>query len=138
MAVAPMDNVTISLKGMVAKDVPMDFTFTTAGPTFKLDQIISQVAVNGNLQPVIGTCQVTIVPLAAGYRIQYSVGARIPVITSSSVGVGSQRTNAVTSTVTFQSITFAGSVILKAGQPVTILNSDGQDVTITLTKPASS
>jgi hypothetical protein len=59
-------------------------------------------------------------------------------MTSMVASTDGQRGNPATYTVAFHTMAFTGSVILKPGQPVTILNSDGKDVTITLTKPVVS
>jgi len=129
-----MDNVTIHIKGVLNQDMPMDFSFTTAGPTFNLQQQISQLEHNGVEHPITGSCQITIAPLAAGYRVRYVIGVRFPVIVSSTTSLA---TSSATTTVTYNNIAFAGSVILQSGQPVTILNSDGKDLIISLNKLAA-
>jgi len=131
----PLDeNVTITIKGTVAKDIPVDISFTGCGPNFSLSKHISDVELNGTKQPIDCTCEITIAPVNAAYRIEYTVGCRIPVVNSNYTNAGTG--GVVTGTVSYTNVSTSSTLILKMGQTISAANSDDQSLTISLSKPA--
>ncbi len=130
------DNVTLAVKGTFDFGIPVDFSWTGAGPQFSRDNEVPSAATEIKipaaanaiiLQSVKGVVRAT----KDGYWLDFTFGVSLPNFTESS----SPRGTSTTTTVTYRNLAYHGSVNLKPGQPEVVLEHNGKSITVTLTKP---
>jgi len=129
------ENVMIHIKGVIAKDTPVDITFTGCGPSFNLSKVMGVVPVNGNNQPVIGTCDIIITPVEGAYRVQYSLGCRLPTVSSSTVSLSSSRGRTVSTTTSAGTSGSTGDASVSAATTGESAGTTGGGTSSTSTSP---
>jgi hypothetical protein len=110
-------NVTLSIKGGVLSNLPVDATWTGVGPEFKIDLV--QV-IDGKRVP--STCHGEIWATEDGYRIKCAVIANMPML----------ETHGKTKYVSYSQVGPDVTVLLKPGQSIPLLIQGNQTTTLTL------
>ncbi len=126
------ENVTLKVSGNLATGIPVELSCTSAGPHFEMEYIVSETEINGNKEPIVGHFGATITTENGAYRIDYNCSIQRPIVSASRSGGGGGQF----ATVTYRNLGLNSSVLLKIGQTVaTSTNSDGQNLTLSLSKP---
>lgn len=124
-------NVTLNLKGSLQGQFPIDIELTGCGPLFRTDAPVENVAEEGTPPPILNI-EFVVTQSENSYRLEYSVGARVAVTTSSQTGAdGATQRN-----ISFRDLSLGGSAIIKMGETLTLSKIDGKRLAITMTEPA--
>ena len=113
------ENVTIRLQGTVTKGSEIDLSLSGIGPKFTADQVIDD--------DTVLSCQYVVSETEAGYKVSYSVGARIKVVTQKS----QNSTN-----FEYRDVVISGNVLCVAGKPTVLVRNGTKPLALTITKGA--
>ena len=111
------ENITIRLQGTVTTGSEIDLSLSGVGPKFTADQVIND--------DTVLTCQYLVPETEAGYRVSYSVGARIKVVT--------QKTQNSTN-FEYRDVVISGNVLCLAGRPVVVVRNGSKPLQLTIIK----
>jgi len=113
------DNITIQLKGVTGSGESIDLSLTGIGPIFQSDVFIGE-------EDTILTHSYSVTPSGDNYLVEFSIGTRIRVTTSS---------NGPTKSFQYRDNTISSKVLLKPGKPVTVSNNQGKILALTISQP---
>lgn len=126
--VAFTKNITLNLSGQLGDGIPMEVSMTGCGNEF-----ISEGVVAGkgeNPIPTIVSLHFVVTPADVGFTVEYTVGARVPIITSQ-VG-GAKKTTS--SSVSFEEVMVRGTVKCPTGESVRVYKNGEQSLTLLVTQ----
>jgi hypothetical protein len=110
-------NITIRLQGTTTTNSEIDLELTGTGPTFNAQQMV------GKDESVL-SCQYSVAQAEGGYRVSYSIGMRVKVVTN----IHKDTTN-----YEYRDVTINGSALCAAGKPVTIVRNGGKPLELVVT-----
>jgi hypothetical protein len=108
-------NITIRLHGTTTTGADIDLSLSGIGPRFTADQVVND--------DTMLTCQYVVSETENGYRVSYSVGARIKVATNS--------TN-----FEYRDVSISGTVLCSADRPQVLVRNGSKPLQLTITKEA--
>lgn len=120
-------NVTITVKGVLQGLVPVDLALTGCGPQFVTDYPAKQAPDAESPAPILAI-QVTLRETEEGFRADYSLSARVAVVTSVNRGPDTVRN------FEFRDLVLKGAAHMKLDQPVTVSQIDGESLELVVTK----
>ena len=98
--------------------------------------ILDTVELGGNRIPVIGSIEFVITKGEGAYTINYSVGLRTPIPTTSSVRSGGPDSGqTVNVSISYQDILHSGEVRCEPDKPVTVFKSGDKSLILTVSEP---
>ena len=113
------ENITIRLQGTTTTGADIDLSLTGVGPKFTADQVIND--------DTVITCQYLVSETESGYRVSYSVSARIKVAT---------QTNQTTTNFEFRDVSITGTVLCLADHPKVLVRNGSKPLQLTIIKEA--
>jgi hypothetical protein len=123
-------NVTLTWKGTFQGMTEVDFEMTGVGPKFVSDFAAKKADPDDSLPPTIFTINATLTKAADGYRVAYSVGARIAIPTSTfSRPGGGTSTN-----IEFRDLVISGTAIVKPGKSLVLSKLNDKELTLEITE----
>jgi hypothetical protein len=123
-------NVTLTWKGTFQGMTEVDFEMTGVGPKFVSDFAAKKADPDDSLPPAIFTINATLTKAADGYRVTYSVGARIAIPTSTfSRPGGGTSTN-----IEFRDLVISGTAIVKPGKSLVLSKLNDKELTLEITE----
>jgi hypothetical protein len=115
------ENITIRLQGTTTTGADIDLSLTGIGPRFTADQVIND--------DTVLTCQYVVSETEEGYRVSYSVSARIRVAT---------QTNQTTTNFEFRDVSISGTVLCVADRPMVLVRNGSKPLQLTIMKEAEA
>lgn len=113
------ENITIRLQGTTTTGADIDLSLSGIGPRFTADQIVND--------DTVLSCQYVVSETEAGYRVSYSVSARIKVPT---------HTNQTTTSFEFRDVSITGTVLCHADRPKVLVQNGSKPLQLTIIKEA--
>lgn len=111
------ENITIRLQGTTTTGSDIDLSLSGIGPRFTADQVVND--------DTVLTCQFGVSETGTGYRVSYSVSARIKVITQTS----QNSTN-----FEYRDVSISGNVLCIANRPVVVVSNGSKQLLLTISK----
>ncbi|MGI9239362.1 MAG: hypothetical protein ACR2RV_01095 [Verrucomicrobiales bacterium] len=125
------ENISISLAGKFTEGAPTDVTLTGCGLQFRSEVIMGDREIAGQNIPIIGSLEYVVKEDDGIYLIQFSVGVRTPVPTSTV-----QKTSGPTSTsIGFEEVMLTGIAKCALDKEVAIFESGERRLVLKVTKP---
>jgi hypothetical protein len=129
---APAENISISLTGALATDLPIEVTLTGCGNEFLCDVMMGNKKIDENEVPIIGSLSFIVRKQGDDYLIHYSIEARIPTPTSTSGGgEGAPKRTSIS----FQATTLNGEAKCVLDKEVNVFKSGAQVLALKVTRP---
>lgn len=116
-------NITINLTGSLLGLFDVDFDLTSCGPMTRAEFVIPSA--QDDIPASIATVQYTMSESRGSYRIDYSVGARVPQVTAV-VNNGKARN------IEFRNVTLNGAVRLGDGESVVLSKVNGKTLNLSV------
>ncbi len=113
-------NITIRLHGTTTTGADIDLSLSGIGPSFTADQVVND--------DTMLTCQYVVSETETGYRVSYSVGARIKVATQTSQNSTNYE---------YHDVTISGTVLCSADRPQVLVRNGSKPLQLTITKEAA-
>ena len=124
-------NITISLKGRLANDLPVDLALTGCGETFRSQVALAYLEIpEGSKVPVTGSIDYAVEKRHGLYILQYAIGMREPIATSTTTVPGKAKNTSIS----FGERLITGSVKCELGKGVDVFRSGGSVLTLTVTE----
>lgn len=111
------ENITIRLQGTVTSGSEIDLSLSGVGPQFTADQVIND--------DTVLTCQYLVSETESGYKVAYTVGTRIKVVT---------QTNQNSTNYEYRNVSISGNVLCSAGRPVVLVRNGSKPLQLTITR----
>ena len=119
---------TLSVQGSLTQTLaPVDLALAVSGPDFSISTMLGNSKNNAN--QIRMTFSGTVQLVDEKYLVNYALRWQVPYFT-----MNMDRTP----TVSYRNLGVEGAALLRAGQPVTILNDQGKKLTLTIKYPAKS
>lgn len=119
-------NVTLKWKGTFQGTTDVDFEMTGIGPKFSSDFSTKKRDPEDPLPPTIFAINATVTEVEGGYRVDYRIGARIAVPTSTfSRPGGGTSTN-----IEYRDLMISGTAIVEPGKPLALSKLNEKELTL--------
>ena len=112
-------NITIRLHGTTTTGADIDLSLSGIGPRFTADQVVND--------DTMLACQYVVSETGTGYRVSYSIGARIKVATHTSQNSTNYE---------YLDATISGTVLCSSGRPQVLVRNGSKPLQLTITKEA--
>lgn len=111
------ENITLRLQGNIATVSDINLSLTGIGPRFAADQMTD----DGTAL----TCQYVVSETDAGYKVSYSISARVKVATQSTPNSTNYE---------YRDVLISGTVICVVGRPVVLVRNGSKPLQLTIAK----
>jgi hypothetical protein len=111
------ENITIRLHGTTTNGTDIDLSLSGIGPSFTADQVVND--------DTMLTCEYVVSETETGYRVSYSVGARIKVPTQA---------NPNTTNIEYRDIIIRGTVLCSKKKAHVLVQNGTKSLKLTVTK----
>jgi len=124
-------NISIALAGKFTEGAPTDVTLSGCGKQFRSEVIMGDQEIAGQKIPIIGSLEYLVTEKAGFYFVEFSVGVRTPVPTSTV-----QRSAGPTAmSIGFEEVMLTGIAKCVVGKEVIIFQSGDQKLGLKVTVP---
>ncbi len=125
------ENISIALAGKFTEGAPTDVTLTGCGRQFRSEVIMGDQEFAGQKIPIIGSLEYLVTEKAGIYFVEFSVGVRTPVPTSTL-----QKSAGTTAmSIGFEEVMLTGIAKCPVGKEVIIFQSGDQKLALSVTVP---
>ena len=128
-------NITIAVYGQFAGGSPIDFSLTGCGREFVTNFVMGSSEIAGNAVPNIGSVQFLVTQRGEDYLIEYSIGARLAIATSTTKKGSGDKVGTSTTQIGFEDVMLTGTVRCQLGKDVQIFKAGAQELTLKLGAP---
>jgi hypothetical protein len=111
------NNITIRLHGTTTTGADLDLSLSGIGPMFTADQVVND--------DTMLTCQYVVSETETGYRVSYSISARIKIAT---------QTSQSSTNFEYRDVSVSGTVLCSADRPQALVRNGSKPLQLTITK----
>ena len=114
------NNITIRLHGTTTTGADIDLSLSGIGPSFSADQVVND--------DTTLTCRYVVSETETGYRVSYSVSARLKVATHVNQNVTNYE---------YRDVSISGTVLCSADRPQVLVRNGSKPLQLTITQEAA-